>query len=106
MDPRLAEVIRFLNRERVRATYGAVADFLGVSPRSMGARLGPRTIEELSLNREQGNRAAPTDYKADELHPELMTNPGMITTAEELRRRMKLTEGAGVTLALRQNLVL
>jgi hypothetical protein len=45
MDPRLADIIRFLHQERVRATYGAVAGVLGVVPQSMGARLGPHTIE-------------------------------------------------------------
>ena len=39
----LPEILRFLNQEQLRATYGAVAEVLGVIPRAMGARLGRRT---------------------------------------------------------------
>jgi len=38
----LDEILAFLNDEQVRATYGAVAEVLGVIPRSMGARLGTK----------------------------------------------------------------
>src|SRR6266850_2526713 len=44
-DPRLAEILEFLNDEQVRATYGAVAEVLSVILRSMGARLGPHSHE-------------------------------------------------------------
>ena len=47
MDPALDEIITFLNKSRVRATYGAVAQILGVVPRSMGARLGRHNIEDV-----------------------------------------------------------
>ena len=54
MDPRLGEIIRFLNQAKVRATYGAVARVLGVVPQSMGARLGPHTIEAPDRQCEDG----------------------------------------------------
>ncbi len=87
MDPRLGEIIRFLNQAKVRATYGAVARVLGVVPQSMGARLGPHTIEaSWIVNAKTG---WPTGYAADEIHPDLTSNPEIITTSEGLRRRMK-----------------
>ena len=39
------EILEFLNRHRVRATYGAVADLLGVLPRGVGAMLGEKRPE-------------------------------------------------------------
>lgn len=90
MDPRLAEIIRFLNQEKVRATYGAVAGLLGVVAQSMGARLGPHTTEaSWIVNAKTG---WPTGYAAGDIHPELTTNPAIITTAAELRRRMRLAD--------------
>jgi hypothetical protein len=44
-DVSLDEILQFLNHDKVRATYGAVAEVLGVIPRSMGARLGTRRPE-------------------------------------------------------------
>ena len=38
----VADVLRFLNEARTRATDGAVASVLGVPPRSMGGMLGTR----------------------------------------------------------------
>lgn len=88
MDPRLAEIIRFLNQEKVRATYGAVAGVLGVVAQSMGARLGPHTPEASWIVNAKTGR--PTGYAAGEVHPDLTMDPVIITTADELRRRMRL----------------
>ena len=38
----LDEILEFLNHEQVRATYSAVAEVLGVIPRSLAVRLEPR----------------------------------------------------------------
>lgn len=87
MDPRLAEIIRFLNQANVRATYGAVAGVLGVVPQSMGARLGPHAMERSWIVNARTGR--PTGYTADNIHPALTSNPEIVTTSEELRHRMK-----------------
>jgi hypothetical protein len=85
-DPRLAEILNFLNDEQVRATYGAVADVLGVIPRAMGARLGPHTREaSWIVSAETG---LPTDYREHEIHPALQRDRDIITVGGELKTRL------------------
>jgi len=87
MDPKLAEIVAFLNRSHLRATYGAVAEILGVAPRSMGTRLGPRHIEaSWIVNAETG---LPTGYSPSEIHPDLTTSSPLIRTGDDLRERMQ-----------------
>jgi hypothetical protein len=87
MDPKLAEIITFLNDNRVRATYGAVAEILGVIPQSMGARLGPRHIEaSWIVSAETG---LPTGYSPTEIHPDLRSSSPLIRTGDDLRDRMQ-----------------
>ena len=65
----LSEILQFLNDQQIRATYGAVADVLGVIPRSLGALLGPHTPEaSWIVNAATG---LPTDYSQNETHPSL-----------------------------------
>ena len=89
-DASLSEIIRFLNDQRVRATYGAVAEVLGVIPRSMGARLGGRAhVEEASwvVSKETG---LPTDYAEHEMHPALRRNSDIITSGVDLMKRLSV----------------
>ena len=73
MNPTLAEIVRFLNRAEVRATYGAVAGLLRVVPRSMGARLGDKEPQKSWIvNAKTG---LPTGYTAAEMHRMLKRNP-------------------------------
>lgn len=66
-DPRLDEILRFLNEQQIRATYGAVAAVLGVIPQSFGARLGPRHIAASWIVNAQSG--LPTGYQPREMHP-------------------------------------
>jgi len=85
-DPRLDEILRFLNEEQIRATYGAVAAVLGVIPQSIGARLGPRHIAaSWIVNSESG---LPTGYRAKEIHQALFSKNSIIKSGEELQRQM------------------
>jgi hypothetical protein len=82
----LADILRFLNQEQVRATYGAVGEALGVIPRGMGARLGPHTQERSWIvNAETG---LPTDYSRDDMHPALFRANEIISSGTELVMRM------------------
>jgi hypothetical protein len=82
----LDDILRFLNEEQVRATYAAVADVLGVVPRSMGARLGPRRPEaSWIVNAYNG---LPTDYSQDEWHPALLSQSEIITSGRVLVLRL------------------
>ena len=89
MDPELAEVLRFLNEHKIRATYGAVAQVLDVNPQSMGARLGPRTPEaSWVVNADTG---LPSGYTESEIHPDVATSTQIIRSGNELSQRMRQT---------------
>jgi len=82
----LAEIIRFLNHEQVRATYGAVAKVLGLVPRTMGTKLGRRCVEASWIV--STATGLPSDYGVDEMHPALLQKVEVITTGGELTKRM------------------
>jgi hypothetical protein len=85
-DASLAEIIRFLNHEQVRATYGAVAKVLGLIPRTMGAKLGPHRVEASWIV--STATGLPIDYGQDDMHPALLESVDIITTGGELTKRM------------------
>ncbi len=85
-DSSLAEIIRFLNHEQVRATYGAVAKVLGLIPRTMGTKLGPRCVEASWIV--STATGLPIDYGEEEMHPALLQKIEVITTGGELTKRM------------------
>ena len=82
----LPEILRFLNEEQVRATYGAVGEVLGVIPRAMGARLGPHTHERSWIV--SAETGLPTDYTRDDMHPSLFRVDEIISSGMELVMRM------------------
>jgi hypothetical protein len=86
MDAKLEAVIRFLNEKKVRATYGAVADYLGVRPISMGRRLGDRHVAASWIV--NGNTGRPTGYAEGEIHPDVLTSTELIRSGADLATRM------------------
>jgi hypothetical protein len=89
------EILAFLNHEEVRATYGAVAEVLGVLPRSMGTLLGPRRPEaSWIVSAENG---LPTDYDQAEWHPALLSRGEIITSGRTLMLRMTVRRGKAPT---------
>ena len=86
MTPTVDQILDFLSKNRVRATYGAVGKLLGVPPRSVGKELGPRCPRASWVVSSATGR--PTDYPADKLDPALTPSTEVIHTAEELLRRM------------------
>ena len=80
----LDDILDCLERERVRATYGAVGAVIGRSARSVGAALGKRRKRaSWVVNARTG---VPTDYDPTEKHPDLYLTSHIIKTGEELRR--------------------
>jgi hypothetical protein len=79
----LSEVLRFLNHEKIRATYGAVAEVLNVIPRSIGTRLGHRRPEASWVV--SAKDGLPTDYHRSEMHPQLFRTPEVIDTGKNSR---------------------
>lgn len=87
-DTSLEEILRFLNDTRVRATYGAVAGVLGVPPRAMGTLLGDRRSDaSWVVNADTG---LPTGYSEADWHPDLLSEPTIIRTVNELTLRLTL----------------
>jgi hypothetical protein len=86
VDTNLAEILRFLNDQQTRATYRAVGDLLGVSPQSIGAALGARTIEaSWIVNTSTG---LPTGYADHEMHAALFKNEDIISSSVQLALRL------------------
>jgi hypothetical protein len=86
-DVSLDEILRFLNDEQVRATYGAVAEVLGLMPIAVsGDRLGPRRPEaSWIVSAENG---LPTGYNQDEWHPALLAKADIISSGRVLVLRL------------------
>ena len=92
LDPRrelTARILRFLNREQIRATYGAVGDLLGIPTQSVGDYLEtPRIETSWVVTKSSKVPSLRAGYKPSEIHPALKNNPHVIDTAGELRRRL------------------
>jgi hypothetical protein len=89
----LEEILAFLNDEQVRATHGAVAEALGVSPRAIGTLLGPgRPEASWVVSAENG---LPAGYDQSEWHPALLSRGEIITSARTLMLRMTVRRGKG-----------
>ena len=90
MIPTVEQILDFLNTERVRATYGAVAEVLGITPRSVGVQLGSRRPKaSWVVNAGTGE---PTGYDAEERHSLLYEHAEIIGTGAELLRRMRMRD--------------
>ena len=90
-DPDLVEIVRFLNEEKVRATYGAVAYLIGGIAQGVGARL--TRLYSMSpeaswvVNAETG---LPTGYDQSQWHLDLLSKNSIIRTGSELEMRMSV----------------
>ncbi len=80
-------VLAYLNRERIRATYAAVAAVVGICPPALARALGDRRPEaSWVVNAVLG---MPTGYRPHQIHPELLRRPEIIRSPRELSERMK-----------------
>jgi hypothetical protein len=86
----LDDIVRCLNDQQVRATYGAVAQVAGGLAQSIGARLGGaagrRPEASWVVNAATG---LPTGYQRSEMHPALNHRAEVLHTGEQLRRRLQ-----------------
>lgn len=83
----IQKVLECLNREKVRCTYGAVADVIGGIPLGVSQQLKPRRPwASWVVNKRTGD---PTGYTEDQKHPDLYRKKHVIKTGEELVRCMK-----------------
>jgi hypothetical protein len=87
MDSNLQQVLDFLNRNKLRATYRDVAGVLSVSTQSLSTLIGPRRPEaSWVVNDETGK---PSGYSEPECHPDLRVND-IIADEDDLRTRMNV----------------
>ena len=88
----LEEILQFLSHAKVRATYGAVAEVLGLSPRSMDERRFGSHRPEASwiVSAENG---LPTGYSPDEWHPDLLSRSEIIASGTALLLQLSAWKG-------------
>ena len=87
MNTTAQAILDALNREKIRATYGAVAEVLGVQARSVGQILGHRRPEaSWVVNSKDG---MPTGYEPHLFHPELFRRSAVIRSGDQLRALLR-----------------
>lgn len=82
----LPDVLRFLNDQRLRATYGAVAQVLQIPAVAIGGHLGDRRPEASWVV--SSDTGLPTGYSESECHPDLFANSEIVRTANDLLLRL------------------
>jgi hypothetical protein len=87
----LDDVLTFLNEEQIRATYRAVGEVIGVSPKALGTCLGPHRPEASWVV--NGENGLPTDYNETEWHPALLSRGEIISTGRALMLRLAIRRG-------------
>lgn len=83
MDPEVEKVVAALEAKKLRATYGAVAKYLGVPQRSLGDLLG-RKCPKASWVVNAGT-GEPTGYFPTQMHLDLKSQSRIIMTDDDLR---------------------
>lgn len=87
MDAALLKFVTYLDRNKIRATYKAVADAAGVPVQSVGGLLGEKCpLASWVVNDKTGE---PTGYADHQKHPDLHRTSEIIRDGDELIRRMK-----------------
>jgi hypothetical protein len=83
----IATVLKFLNSERIRATYGAVAGIVGRHPIGVAPLLGRRRPEaSWVVSKKTGD---PTGYLSAERHADLKSRRQIISDTDDLLRRLR-----------------
>ena len=76
-------VLEVLQREKTRCTYGALAEYIGASPRDVGNLLGSKRPEaSWIVNKKTG---LPTGYEPFQIHPDLQTQEKVIDQGAGLK---------------------
>jgi hypothetical protein len=80
-DERMDRIIDALDRERQRATYGALAAVLGKAPRTLMSGRQRDQRHSWIVSRRSGR---PSGYDAEQMHPDLLANEKIIETRGDL----------------------
>jgi hypothetical protein len=81
----VAEILRFLNVNQIRATYRAVAGCIGGIPQGVSQKLGARRPEASWVV--SAKNGYPTGYATHQMHPNLFRSRQVITSGQELLQR-------------------
>ncbi len=79
--PTMDQILDELDSARQRATYGAVAAVVGVSPRALMSGRERNQRHSWVVNLKTG---LPTEYTDELMHPELTSNSVVLTTKPDL----------------------
>ena len=77
----LDHIVELLDRQKQRATYGAVAGLLGKAPRSLMTGRPKDHAHSWIVNQKSGT---PSGFPAGEVHPALHARSRILQTPEEL----------------------
>ena len=76
------DILLALNKNKIRATYGAIGQALGVPAMSVGRLLGAKRPEASWVV--SASTGQPTAYSGKEIHPDLLAKDNVIRTGQEL----------------------
>jgi hypothetical protein len=91
-DASLEEVVDFLNRRQLRATYGAVAEVIGRPATFLMSGI-PREPRYSWIVNQKSLR--PTGYSENECHPDLLRKSFVLMSGAELRDWMSRPTSGG-----------
>jgi len=90
MTPLLDQILDFLIRNRIRATYGAVGTVIGLPAQSVGKALGRRCPRASWVVRTRDGE--PSGYTTQEKDPNLNPTTDIIRTGADLIFRLQRKE--------------
>lgn len=85
------QILDRLGQERIRATYGAVGEVLGLPPQSVGRALGNHTMRTSWVV--NAKTSEPTGHSAAQKHPDLYRRRRIIKTGKELTHLLSKAHG-------------
>ena len=81
---RVKEILEFLNEKRIRCTYAAVAEVLGMRTQSVSLFLGRKRPEASWIVSKA--KGTPPRYSENERHPDLFRTEKIIQSGHELMK--------------------
>ncbi len=88
MSTTLDLIIKYLNDNKIRATYGAVAEVLDTKAHFVSNRLGDRTAEVSWVVNDKTEM--PTGYLPEQCHKDLLSRKAIIRKGSVLKRNIGL----------------
>ena len=83
----MEKILIYLNANKIRCTYKAIGEVIGVNPRSVGLWLGQKSRKTSWVVNAKTSK--PTDFDSDQIHPLLEEKEYIIRSGYELERRLR-----------------